>query len=239
MNKNLEQLIQLSNFDKNIDGFSPKIAAIQKELSDKQNEIAEVQKEVEESNKEIRDLADEIEKTDNHIKDLNSQLKAGSKKHSAIKTERELKSLQLEEELTKDQLSSANDEIERLENLMENKKSNQNELLDREKTLKDEFENIQKSTEDELKNIESQREKFYLEKDKLVKKMDQKIISFYEKIRKWAGNTAVAKVKKQACYGCFMHINDKTYSNVIRSDEIVTCPNCGRILYKDFNDEEK
>ena len=239
MNKNLEQLIQLSNFDKNIDGFSPKITAIQKELNDKQNEIAEVQKEVENSNKEIEDLADEIEKTDNHIKDLNSQLKAGSKKHSAIKTEKELKSLQLEEELTKDQLSSANDEIERLENLMENKKSNQNELLDKEKTLKDEFENIQKSTEDELKNIESQREKFYLEKDKLVKKMDQKIISFYEKIRKWAGNTAVAKVKKQACYGCFMHINDKTYSNVIRSDEIVTCPNCGRILYKDFNDEEK
>ena len=232
MNKNLEQLIQLSNFDKNIDGFSPKIAVIQKELNDKQNEIAEVQKEVEESNKEIEDLADEIEKTDNHIKDLNSQLKAGSKKHSAIKTEKELKSLQLEEELTKDQLSSANDEIERLENLMENKKSNQNELLDKEKTLKDEFENIQKNTEDEL-------EKFYLEKDKLVKKMDQKIISFYEKIRKWAGNTAVAKVKKQACYGCFMHINDKTYSNVIRSDEIVTCPNCGRILYKDFNDEEK
>lgn len=239
MNKNLEQLIQLSNFDKNIDGFSPKIAAIQKELNDKQNEIAEVQKEVENSNKEIEDLADEIEKTDNHIKDLNSQLKAGSKKHSAIKTERELKSLQLEEELTKDQLSSANDEIERLENLMENKKSNQSELLEKEKVLKDEFENIQKSTEDELKDIESQREKFYLEKDKFVKKMDQKIISFYEKIRKWAGNTAVAKVKKQACYGCFMHINDKTYSNVIRSDEIVTCPNCGRILYKDFNDEEK
>ena len=96
MNKNLEQLIQLSNFDKNIDGFSPKIAAIQKELNDKQNEIAEVQKEVENSNKEIKDLADEIEKTDNHIKDLNSQLKAGSKKHSAIKTERELKDYGIE-----------------------------------------------------------------------------------------------------------------------------------------------
>ena len=60
MNKNLEQLIQLSNFDKNIDGFSPKIAAIQKELNDKQNEIAEVQKEVEESNGNIILFIDEI-----------------------------------------------------------------------------------------------------------------------------------------------------------------------------------
>ncbi|WP_373408077.1 C4-type zinc ribbon domain-containing protein [Campylobacter hyointestinalis] len=30
-----------------------------------------------------------------------------------------------------------------------------------------------------------------------------------------------------------MKINDKTYANVIKSEDIVTCPHCGRILYKD------
>ena len=68
--------------------------------------------------------------------------------------------------------------------------------------------------------------------------MDQKIISFYEKIRKWAKNTAVVPVKKQACYGCFMKINDKTYSEVIKGEEIVTCPHCGRILYIEKEEEE-
>ena len=82
-------------------------------------------------------------------------------------------------------------------------------------------------------SIEKSKNEFSAKKEKLVKDMDQKIISFYEKIRKWAGNSAVVKVKKQACYGCFMHINDKTYANVIRKDEIITCPHCGRILYKD------
>jgi predicted nucleic acid-binding Zn-ribbon protein len=61
--------------------------------------------------------------------------------------------------------------------------------------------------------------------------MNKKILSFYEKIRKWAGNTAVVPVRKQACYGCYLKISDKSYSDVIKADEIITCPHCGRILY--------
>ena len=61
--------------------------------------------------------------------------------------------------------------------------------------------------------------------------MNQNIIVFYEKIRRWAGNTTVVPVKKQACYGCYMKLNDHTYASVIRNEEITTCPHCGRILY--------
>ena len=61
--------------------------------------------------------------------------------------------------------------------------------------------------------------------------MSQKILTFYEKIRKWAGNTTVVPVRKQACYGCFMRINDKTYADAIKGEEIITCPHCGRVLY--------
>ena len=44
-------------------------------------------------------------------------------------------------------------------------------------------------------------------------------------------------VRKHACYGCFLKINDKTYSDVLRAEEIVTCPHCGRILYYDASFE--
>jgi uncharacterized protein len=61
--------------------------------------------------------------------------------------------------------------------------------------------------------------------------MNQKGLSFYQKIRRWAKNTTAVPVRKQACYGCFLAINDKTYSDVIKGEEITTCPHCGRILY--------
>ena len=64
-------------------------------------------------------------------------------------------------------------------------------------------------------------------------KFDNKILTFYEKIKRWAKDSAVVPVKKQACYGCHMKINDKTYAEVIKAEEIINCPHCGRILYKD------
>lgn len=59
------------------------------------------------------------------------------------------------------------------------------------------------------------------------------MLSFYEKIKNWAKNTAVVPVKKQACYGCFMRIDDTTYNKILKDDEINTCPHCGRIVYKE------
>jgi hypothetical protein len=51
-------------------------------------------------------------------------------------------------------------------------------------------------------------------------------------------DSAVVPVKKQACYGCHMKINDKTYAEVIKAEEIVNCPHCGRILYKEDEAQE-
>ena len=61
--------------------------------------------------------------------------------------------------------------------------------------------------------------------------MNQKGLAFYQKIRRWAKNTTAVELKEQACMGCFMHVNDKVYADVIKGEEIVTCPHCGRILY--------
>ncbi|MBO7475336.1 MAG: hypothetical protein J6T36_00165, partial [Campylobacter sp.] len=130
-------------------------------------------------------------------------------------------------------LEAANDEIERLEKIVANKEQTQKELQEKEKALNGEFDELETSLKTQIEEIEKERSEIYAKRDKLVVGMNQKMLSFYEKIRKWAGNTAVIPVKKQACYGCFMKLNDKTYSSVIRSDDIVTCPYCGRILYKE------
>jgi predicted nucleic acid-binding Zn-ribbon protein len=36
-----------------------------------------------------------------------------------------------------------------------------------------------------------------------------------------------------------MRLNDKTYASVIKSEDIVTCPHCGRILYIEETVEEE
>lgn len=237
MNKNLEHLIELSNFDKNIDSFTPKIEAIQKKLDDKEASISEIENQINTVLIEIDDVKSQITATNAHIAEFSAKIKSAGKKSSSIKTEKELKALQTEEEFTKEQLNAANEDISKLERLIDTKEGIKKELDSKKEILLKEFEALKIETKVEFESIEKAKNEFSVKKSKLIKEMDQKIISFYEKIRKWAGNSAVAKVKKQACYGCFLHINDKTYFNVIRGEEIITCPHCGRILYKDTQED--
>jgi len=104
--------------------------------------------------------------------------------------------------------------------------------------LSGEFSAINSEVSVEKAKIEKSKGDLFIKREELSRNIEQKVLSFYEKIRIWAGNTAVVPVKKQACYGCYMKLNDKTYSEVIKADEICNCPHCGRILYIEKETEE-
>lgn len=165
------------------------------------------------------------------MEDLSLKLEEIANKTKLIKTEKESKALSLEEELAKEQITFANEEIARLNTLIESKKDSIDTLKEKINTLQIHQKEIAQKVEAEVEQVKEEQKKVFTQKELLVSKMDQKIISFYEKIRKWAKNTSVVPITRQACGGCFIRINDKIYSDVIRSDDIITCPHCGRILY--------
>jgi len=162
---------------------------------------------------------------------LNEQLSANAKKFKEISSEKELKALSLEEDIAKEKLTFANEEIERLQEINETKKALLEEKAAEIESAKAEFEEVSKEVSQKLEDIEKQKAELFTKREALSRNLEQKVLSFYEKIRIWAGNSAVVPVKKQACYGCYMKLNDKTYSEIIKADEIVNCPHCGRILY--------
>lgn len=237
MNKYLQQLVNLSQIDQKIDNYAPKIESINRNLQLKKDEIATIDENIEKVDTEITELKAQIANTNSHINEFNAKIKDISKKTSAVKSEKEIKALNLEEDLAKDQLEAANEEIGRLERIIDSKNELKTELEQKKSDAQSALDSLNSEVEGELKAIEDERSKIYDQKEKLLADMNQKILTFYEKIRKWAKNTAVVPVKKQACYGCFMKINDKTYAHIIKSEDITTCPHCGRILYKETIEE--
>lgn len=237
MNKYLEQLIELSRIDKEIDAFGPKVEEIESKLRTALAREQEILKQIEAYEEEVKDCKLKRSKNELHLAELADKLTELSKKSAIVKTDKEIKALQLEEEISKEQCEFANEEIARLDAIIESKMGEIEEAKAKLEEVQKESETIRTSIEEQMAEIEKQREEVYAAKQKLISEMSQKILTFYEKIRKWAGNTTVVPVRKQACYGCFMRINDKTYSGVIRGDDIVTCPHCGRILYKEIEEE--
>lgn len=233
MNKYLEQLVTLAKIDKDIDDFGPRVEEIEKQLRIAVENEQEIAAKILAYEEEIKDAKLKKSKNELHLAELGDKLAELSKKGSIVKTDKEIKALQLEEEISKEQCDFANEEIERLEKIIEAKQADIAATQEEADNVKAETERIRESISTQMQEIEAQRGAVYEKKQKLISEMSQKILTFYEKIRKWAGNTTVVPVRKQACYGCFMRINDKTYASVLRQDDIITCPHCGRILYKE------
>lgn len=237
MNKYLEQLVLLSKIDQEIDSFEPKMESISKTLKDAENKIAKFNVELNNLENEIQDVENQKVQNNAHISEFSAKIKELSKKSGAVKTEKEANALKIEEDIAKEQLDAANDEIVRLDKILENKELFKKELLEEKSKEEQNLDEIKVSISSQMDDLEKERMNVYAQKTKLISEMNQKVLSFYEKIRKWAKNTAVVPVKKQACYGCFMKIYDKTYLSVIKGEEIITCPHCGRILYKEQEDQ--
>ena len=238
MNKYLEDLVKLSSFDTKISAFEPRIEDENSKLAAFIDVAEEIKGKINTLYAEIDDIKSKTTKNNIHLGELKSKLEDIAKKHSSVKTDRELKALQLEEEISKEQITFANEEIIRFDILStakeEQLKEFQAKLSEEEASIAE----LKVLVDGNIESISKERNEVYEDRSKLLENFDNKILTFYQKIKRWATDAAVVPVRKQACYGCFMKINDKIYSEVIKSDEIVNCPHCGRILYKENESEE-
>jgi len=237
MNQHLKQLIDLAQVDKDIDAFEPQIEEANYNYEAALAKTQSIESDIENLTNEIK--AEEVKHAKNelHLAELSQKLEDNSKKSGDVKTEREMKSLQLEEEIAKEQVTFANEEIARLEKIIELKKEQIETATVTLQELSTNLENVKADVDKKLEIINKERQNVFVEKEKLLGTVNQKGLAFYQKIRRWAKNTTVVPVEDHACMGCHMLINDKVYSEVIRAEEIATCPHCGRILFMKANEE--
>ena len=70
-------------------------------------------------------------------------------------------------------------------------------------------------------------------REQLASAVDDSTRSRYERLFKSKGENVVVTVEHSACGGCHMKLPTQIVTNCRAQGELVTCPNCGRILYFD------
>jgi hypothetical protein len=233
LNKYLEDLIKLSKFDSKISSFEPQIDNEKEKLATFVEIAEEIKKGINDTYAQIDEIKSKRTKNNIHLAELKSKLDDISKKGAVVQTEKEVKALQLEEEIAKEQISFANEEIERLDKLSTVKEEELKELQEKLTEEETGIKELQVAVDSAIEEITKERNVVYQDRSELLADFDNKVLTFYEKIKRWAKDTAVVPVRKQACYGCFMKISDQTYTEIIKSEEIINCPHCGRIIYKE------
>lgn len=231
MNKHLQDLILLSDIYKRIKAFEPEIKRIKtdydslvkdkKRLVNKRNVLVD----------EINELSSSINSNNTNLEEVTAKLNNNETRLKDVKSDRELRSIQLENDIAKEQVEFLNDEINRMELIKEKKEQEMSnydlEFDELNKSLSKE----EKSYQENMENINEEKEVIFKEKHNLTIKMNPKTLQFYEKIKQWADDTTLVSIDNGACNGCFLKLPRNVISTVMTNENIVNCPNCGRILY--------
>jgi predicted nucleic acid-binding Zn-ribbon protein len=82
------------------------------------------------------------------------------------------------------------------------------------------------------KTLDSRLQELNKERAEIAGSIDEDLLSRFERLFKSKGDAVVVPLEHEVCTGCHMKVTTQTAHHVKAGKEIVSCENCGRILYE-------
>jgi hypothetical protein len=144
-----------------------------------------------------------------------------------------------------DEFRAMGNEIERYEKEIQAIEDQELELMDQAEKLKGELaiedkkataarESIARQVRDldeKGATLESQLNQLTAERTEIAAKVEEELLSLFERLFASKGDAAVVALEHEVCTGCHMKVTTQTAHRVKNGKEIVSCEQCGRILY--------
>ena len=201
--KKIKLASRLKQFAAALKENTEELETFKKNCLDSEDEIKVVDARIIKSNETLRNVT-----TNKEYQVLLREVDDNKKRKDALETEL----LQIMEEREKSQ-TIVDESTKEYQQLEEQVKAEQNQI--EEQTTKD-----RKLLEEYLGSQEE-----------IGESLDPKLLDRFKRISKMNQGSAVAKVQDQVCLGCFMNIPPQLYIEVQRANELISCPQCSRILY--------
>ena len=231
MQKNIELLLNLQEKDIRIDGLKKDQIRLPQELNDAKNKVQEANDSIQAKKDEIMRIQVARKEMEGDIGVKQEEIQKYSTQLFQIKTNEEYKAMQkqiddhrkecvlIEDKILDKmvEIENAQKELSELEGLL--KKAEQ-ALLEKEKEVSDRIGIIGKEVED----LEREREI-------MSKEIPPDFLKKYTRIFKNKQGAALVSVANDACQGCHMKLPPNVINETKKSDRLILCDNCARILY--------
>lgn len=211
---------------------SLKKADSRKRLAKAKTILLDGQKTAESYEKEIEGEKKQIEATMSQYEALNQAvqtLTADSEKAKSVEEAREIK--KRAEKLSRDLKALQSKIIAGLNQVNDTQKKYHELMLTLQKAKQEFIEQKEIATK-EQEAVKGQMEELKAKLNELAKTVDAKLLELYVKKRKTC-MPVIVKLESDQCMGCYMKLPSLTVDHMKKSQEIVECENCGRILLVD------
>ena len=232
MKAELQKLIALQNLDTNI----RKLETQQQATPERR---AEIEKEFDQRAFEIRALEsrrDEAKHTrarlENDVVEQRGRAERAEQHRKSSKRPEEYAAATREADAAHKQISALETQIlEQLEQL-EQAEAALKERADEITSLNSDREARLKAFDEESGTLGERLANARKERDEVFANLPKQLSGMYTRIKtRIRDGVAVAEARNRSCSACFMSLRPQVMAEIRRGEEVITCDNCGRILY--------
>lgn len=232
MKAELEKLIALQNLDTSI-------RKLEKELEAIPERRAEIEGEFDRRAFEIRALENRRDEAkhnrsrlENEVVDQRTRVERAERNLMSSKKQDEYTAAIREADAARKQISALETQILEQMEAFEQAEAALQERADEIATMNSDREARLKAFDEETTSQSELLARQRVEREQVFANLPQSMSLMYSKIRaRIRDGVAVAEARNRSCTACFMSLRPQVMAEIRRGDEVITCDNCGRILY--------
>ena len=230
MKEQLSLLEELQEIDNQIDRYQGDLDRLPVEVQELARSLVVIRREMSEAREKSPEIEKELRRKESDLATEQEKIKRSERRLLTIRNQKEYNALSREVKLGKKVASEIEEailsymaEIEILKKTIDKKEKEYQELEQTFLKKKSESENAGAQAKDALVSLAKERER-------ITSALEANLLKRYETVRQARGN-AIAEVTNGSCMGCHMAIPPQLSIRVLKQEELITCPNCQRILY--------
>jgi Zn-ribbon protein, possibly nucleic acid-binding len=231
LKEQISLLIKLQKNDSEIERIKINKEKLPERIISLDEEFRRVRSKVEEERKKFEKLKSLHGEEEEKLKRGIENLKKTKNKLLEVKTNKEYQAMLKEVEIAEGKNSEVEDRIigvlEEIDNIKEELKIREEELSAYRLT----YEKERHEVEEDMNSIDTELLACQKNIGDIREKIDADFLKKYEGIKGIRNGLAVVPVWNEVCGGCHMNIPPQMYNELQRSENLISCPNCNRIIY--------
>ena len=227
----LKYLYELQQVDSKIDNLRTLAGELPQEVKDMADEVEGLKTRLANIENDSKECETQISDHRVRTENANASISRYKEQQNSVRNNREFDNLNKEIEYQQLEIEASQRKIKHFSAELEAR------LADKAKTTKDIEErtvdlNQKRSELDQiLAETKAETEALVLKANELEKKLDERLLTGFKRIRKSARNgLAVVKIERDSCGGCHAKIPAQLQLDIRTRKKIIVCEFCGRIL---------
>ena len=230
MKKKLEMLEQLQEIDIQIDLLKNSQSGLHKELELVVQDVTVAREELAEREASVQELELAKQELESSLDLEQENIRRSETNMKEIKTNKEFQAVGREITAARKQTSDLEEQILQKLALIEELKSDIAARAADFSTLEKNTDLRRKEKEKQIKELQQSIDNDLAKREAITGELAPALLKRYDNLRAQRRGQAVAVARDGYCLGCNMQLPPQLYNSLFRSDELIACPHCQRVL---------